>query len=348
MDLHLTITNSAKRDHPSSCTRASWRENLHPFHGIPFHLSTSQLFNPTRSTIQFRSYRANFPSPEYDSTRTLTSIVYSHASEQGRGSSPVVKDDTAYLFLEDRMGSVSTLSNTVDIVSSSKSLDEDGFEIVEAPLATLAPSSSGPPRTPPSHPQPQSQSQTHQEPSTQPQTAAQPESQIQTISHPLLAVRPATNVTQLLHSLLSGFVLGMTKSARATASTTSQLPEPTPLPGNQFLLTSLIFQPLPRPNPPLVLTVHILPNPTAPTIFLEAEYSGLANSAVAKSVLREFLDSCLPERVEGEKFYLPSESPESGDQRAKGREGIERTRRSTTLLVRRLREAGISYTRWTS
>ena len=215
MDLHLTITNSAKRDHPSSCTRASWRENLHPFHGIPFHLSTSQLFNPTRSTIQFRSYRANFPSPEYDSTRTLTSIVYSHASEQGRGSSPVVKDDTAYLFLEDRMGSVSTLSNTVDIVSSSKSLDEDGFEIVEAPLATLAPSSSGPPRTPPSHPQPQSQSQTHQEPSTQPQTAAQPESQIQTISHPLLAVRPATNVTQLLHSLLSGFVLGMTKSARA-------------------------------------------------------------------------------------------------------------------------------------
>ncbi|OCF42153.1 hypothetical protein I317_04004 [Kwoniella heveanensis CBS 569] len=98
-----------------------------------------------------------------------------------------------------------------------------------------------------------------------------------------IAVRPSHNVGPLLQSLLSPFVMGLTKSARATASTTSSLPTPTPLPGSTLLLTLLTFAPASPPSPPVILRVYILPNPTAGSIFLEAEYAAAGSAAGAGS-----------------------------------------------------------------
>lgn len=95
-------------------------------------------------------------------------------------------------------------------------------------------------------------------------------------------VRPSSAVLPLLTSLLSPFVMGLTKTARAAASTTAEIPRPTTLPGTPLLLTSITFS---DPS----LTIHTLPSPTAPTIFLEAEE-------------RSFLDECLPDF--GERKYF--------------------------------------------
>jgi hypothetical protein len=116
------------------------------------------------------------------------------------------------------------------------------------------------------------------------------------------------------------------------ASTTAETPRPTPLPGTSSILTSLTFPPLSSPSPPLALTIHNLPNASASTIFLEAEYEGSSDPSFAEPILREFLEGCVPGGIGEIKFM----SSESGGEWT----GIERSRRATEMLARTLREGG--------
>ncbi|WVF66635.1 hypothetical protein IAT40_001375 [Kwoniella sp. CBS 6097] len=192
-----------------------------------------------------------------------------------------------------------------------------------------------------------------------------------------IAVRPSSNVGPMLQSLLSPFVMGLTKSARATASTTSSLPTPTPLPGSTLLLTLLTFTPASPPSPPVILRVYILPNPTAGSIFLEAEYAAAAETSTTTSrtlfhrnvslngdrrnddaggagdagsaaeveeVLRTFLEGCLVDGLVGETKWVNLNSRQNGSMdsvnQEVGWEGIERSKRSMFALAKTLRESG--------
>lgn len=148
----------------------------------------------------------------------------------------------------------------------------------------------------------------------------------------ILAVKPATSVMPLLHSLLSPFALGLSKAARAAASTSSTPPQPTPVAGTALGLTTLAFPPTAHPLPALNLSVHILPNHAANTIFLEGEWDGGGGEA-GTEVLREFLRGCVPD-VPGETKFLEWDE-DVGDW-----SGVEKTRRVTKLLAQALRESG--------
>jgi len=109
-----------------------------------------------------------------------------------------VKDDTAYLFLEDRPGLKGSTNLEVDVPTPAATpiapnpLDDEGFQIIDPTL----------PRPVPLPPRPPAPSRAD--------SVAAGKSPYKT-----LAVRPATNVLPLLHNTLSSFVLGISKSARA-------------------------------------------------------------------------------------------------------------------------------------
>jgi hypothetical protein len=154
-----------------------------------------------------------------------------------------------------------------------------------------------------------------------------------------------------LQQLLSPFVLGWNKSARAAASTTgtAQQAAPTQLAGTPLMITTLAFPPVPHPHPAITLSVHILPNVSAQTIFLEAEWDGSACIDTSRAILREFLYGCVPLDVAGApRFMYWEESGAPGAQTDRGQPvtlenagwyGVEKTRRITFLLAKALRES---------
>ncbi|RSH89504.1 hypothetical protein EHS25_002054 [Saitozyma podzolica] len=300
------------------------------------------LASPLRSTIQLRTFRASLPtSPDQQSTRVLTTIAYSQPVPPVRDAviPPTPRDDVTYLFMEDKgrlkrgegsngprsvaatNGSVPRANgqnrqngqngHSVPDRAKDQELEDEGFEIVEPPSGSV----------------PNGETESKQSQPTIVETAQKDKKRYQT-----LAVRPSAAVLPLLQNLLSPFVMGLTKSARAAASTTAETPRPTPLPGTSSILTSLTFPPLSSPSPPLALTIHNLPNASASTIFLEAEYEGSSDPSFAEPILREFLEGCVPGGIGEIKFM----SSESGGEWT----GIERSRRATEMLARTLREGG--------
>ncbi|KAL1406930.1 hypothetical protein Q8F55_006342 [Vanrija albida] len=301
------------------------------------------ITHPLRSTIQFRTFRAAFPTdkipalgdmtaaPPPSATRILTTVTYSQSIPPVRDV-PVpmgARDDVTYLFLEDREGAAAAKAEEKkdekkDEKKEDKkdSIEDDGFEIVDHPGMDV----DAPP----------------DKAAEKDEGAPKPR---QPSKYKILAVRPATLVMPTLHNLLSPFVLGLSKSARAAASTTAQAATPTPLTGTPLVLTTLAFPPTAHPQPALSLSVHILPNASAQTILLEGEWEGARpeEGGGAEAVLREFLLGCVPEGVVGETRFFTwakdggSEDPSLGG--AEGWVGVEKSRRMTMLLARALRES---------
>lgn len=321
-------TCSAERVHLSSYTRALWRK--FPWSPISLSDTYTQLTQPIRTSIQMRTFRATFPG---SSNRLLTTLVYSPLYLTGRettGNTP--RDDTTYLVIEDRSVSSSARSAaeatavpisaqasqaaapvpvTNGTPTASNKMDEDDFELIEPPTSNAS-----------EIPVPSSTSATGQSTNNQ--------------RYRSLAVRPAASVMPLLTNLLSPFVMGLTKSARAAASTTAEIPRPTVLPGTSLALTSLTF-PLPNaPHPQVTLSIHFLPSPSAASIFLEGEMESEGDKEEMMGNLRAFLDGCLPEGNLGEKKYMSWEGEDSAW------EGVERTRKVSHMLVRMLREGSLA------
>ncbi|TXT08122.1 uncharacterized protein COLE_05046 [Cutaneotrichosporon oleaginosum] len=318
------------------------------------------ITHPLRSSIQFRTFRASFPDGDGSATRILTTVTYSQPIPPVRDV-PVptgARDDCTYLFLEDRGvkteskggagattgssakaeeketkdGDVEMKDEEFEVKKEDKKepepieikdvLEEDGFEIIDAPKnGAPAPPDPTPSAPPVSAPAPSA-----------PRLPSPPRERKR---FKTLAVKPATSVMPTLHNLLSPFVLGLTKQGRAGASTTGQAAGPSPLQGSSLVISTLAFPPPSHPQPPLTLSVHILPN-AAPSIFLEAEWEGVAPSAANRAVLEEFLRGCIPDNVEGVEKVLVWDG-----EAVEGWTGIERTRRMTTVLCRALRESNI-------
>ncbi|BEJ13430.1 hypothetical protein CspHIS471_0306040 [Cutaneotrichosporon sp. HIS471] len=312
------------------------------------------ITHPLRSSIQIRTYRASFPDGEGTTTRILSTVTYSQPIPPVRDvSMPAgARDDCTYLFLEDRGGKPAAAAGEkkgeerkedkkdeegenkkdgkdkkenadVEMKEETKEtkdqpieikddLEEDGFEIIEAPKDAPAPAPAA---------------------ALAPTEPAAPPRQKQRFK--TLAVKPATSVMPTLHNLLSPFVLGLTKQGRAGASTTGQAAQPSRLPGSSLAITTLTFPPPSHPQPPLALSVHVLPN-AASTIFLEAEWEGANPSDANRAVLEEFLRGCVPDGVQGTGKVLTWEGAEG-----EGWTGLEKTRRMTTVLCRALRESNM-------
>lgn len=260
---------------------------------------------------------------------------------------PGAKDNTTYLFLEDRgvplkEGKDVKGETSMDVDAKDKpeekvnvdgeakvedkkdeKMDEDGFEIVDMPKD--APNGVA-------------------EASTDKDKAIAEVVDVPT-RYKILALKPATSVMPTLHQLLSPFVLGLNKSARAAASTTAQTAAPTPLAGSPLMLTTLTFPPMPHPQPAIILSVHILPNASAQTIFLEAEWDGATSFSTSQAILREFLLGCVPIDVPGEpKFVSWDEKRGSGKEENEAEDlsgwvGVEKTKRITFLLAQAMRES---------
>lgn len=358
---------------------------LTPLDSTLTRLASLQITHPLRSTIQFRTFRASFPTPDKipalgemtvptpsAATRILTTVTYSQSIPPVRDV-PVptgARDDVTYLFLEDRDAAVAAVpaaaSNGAKAdgkaeekkveeekkeegkddkkddakKDASAALNDDGFEILD-PKPTDGVGSES---TPMDVDAPAAVPTTT---ATEPKKDEDKPKPRPTVVHryKILAVRPATLVMPTLHNLLSPFVLGLSKSARAAASTTAQAATPTPLTGTPLVLTTLAFPPTAHPQPALSLSVHILPNASAQTILLEGEWEGARaeEGGGAEAVLREFLLGCVPEGVVGEtKFFTWAKDGGSEDPTAGGAEGwvgVEKSRRMTMLLARALRES---------
>ena len=188
------------------------------------------------------------------------------------------RDDTTYLVIEDRpVGQDGAGTSSMELAKSvvkvdgaatSTRIEDDGYELIDLPHASkTADLSLAQPNNPPSLRQRRFQT---------------------------LAVRPASSAQTLLTNLLSPFVLGYTKAARAAASTTAEIARPTILPGSTMILTSTSF-PIPlSPHPPVSLTIHNLPTATAASIFLEVDID-CQDAETREEKLRNFLSGCLPE-----------------------------------------------------
>lgn len=225
----------------------------------------------------------------------------------------------------------STPSNTAGL-----GVDDD-FEIIDPPPPPPAGSASAPHGTPLPHP-PESAATP-----TTTRVAAVGETTQPGRRYRTLAVRPAASVMPLLTNLLSPFVMGITKSARAAASTTAEVSRPTALPGTALLLTSFTFAPPATPHPPVLLTVHNLPTATPASIFLEAELESeeepdLQDEAEMQRSLQAFLEGCLPEGVEGIRKYAMWDE----DAQKTSWQGVERTRKASQMLARLLRDGGFA------
>ncbi|WVW81360.1 hypothetical protein I302_103351 [Kwoniella bestiolae CBS 10118] len=346
---------------------------------LPRILESYSLHTPSRSTIQFRTYRSTFPSPPTSSSSTepttkstsrYLTTINTLPNPLPPGSTPLQdntkEEDITYLFLDDRSALTSHLpssaqtSNGVDQTqqtngaSNSKStdqpieidkdtLDDDGFEIIDKPKNTpgvdvdlTQPQTGGPLRD-----------NTGSTEVTPKQSQRQPE------RFKCLAVRPTSNVQPMLQSLLSPFVMGYSKSAKAAASTTSStLPTPTPLAGNSLLLTVLSFTPFSPPTSTsieaeysLKLKVFILPNPNATSIFLQVEYASTqdpnGNSSLSEKgqetqdqnqdqICRVFLEGCLIDGLNDHRKWV---NVNDSAQSSKGRDNI-------FALTRSMRESG--------
>lgn len=361
-------------------------------------LADVQITHPLRSSIQFRTFRATFPTPTTDAvpstsalsmpsgktapTRILTTVTYSQQIPPVRDVSVLsgARDDCTYLFLEDR-GVPNLLAPKRTSVAEEKAevkgqegektdkktevskdekkddkkedghkdekkegepieikddLEEDGFEIIDAPkddpAAPVAPVAPAQPAPAPSAGEPAPAPAPTPTPAEPIAPAPRQRQKFKT-----LAVKPATLVMPTLHNLLSPFVLGLSKQARAGASTTGQAAAPTPLSGTSMVITTLAFPAPAHPQPHIKLSAHILPN-SAATIFLEAEWDGPGPGAASQEVIQEFLQGCIPDGVVGDARFLAWEGEENG---LDDWSGIERIRRVTSLLCRALRESNI-------
>ncbi|KIY37009.1 hypothetical protein I305_00098 [Cryptococcus gattii E566] len=233
---------------------------------------------PSRLGLQLRTYRAQFPlSPATDVniqdnsnqvSRYLTiisNLVPPAQPGEVRTSIPIFKDDTAYLFLDDR---------------SSTAISGES-EHVNKPVETSTVTHSS---------------------NYVPLQANEEGRRFRCV-----AVRPPTAITPMLQSLLSPFVMGLTKAARTTASQTSSTPVPTSLPGSTLLMTVLTFNALPSPTPPVILRLYILPNQTATSIFLEGEYAGSADGKSEEELeeeVKKYLEGCLIADLLGERRWI--------------------------------------------
>ncbi|WVQ72313.1 hypothetical protein IAR50_001863 [Cryptococcus sp. DSM 104548] len=153
-----------------------------------------------------------------------------------------------------------------------------------------------------------------------------------------ISVRPVSHVPPMLQSLLSPFVMGLTKAARTAASQTASIPVPTPLPGSTFLLTTYTFQPLPNSSPSVILRLHVLPQSNAGSVFLEGEHVGPSEGKTAEEIreeVREFLDQCVLEETGEKRWKDCHEGTE-----LRGLEGVERSKRAISSLAQMLRQGG--------
>ena len=125
---------------------------------------------------------------------------------------------------------------------------------------------------------------------------------------------------------------------------------PTSLPGTQIIIQSYNFPPLTTPNPAITLIVHSMP-PNSNTIILEAELGepnmkGAQSQEVVETILKEFLEGCIPDNAGGERKWAiwsntKSEDGGGGKESTRGWEGTERIRRSTQMLTSCMRESSI-------
>lgn len=242
---------------------------LKPYH--PTHSHHEQLTHPTRSTIQLRTYRANFPDSDPSSvvvkdrktsnSKTLTTIAYSQPFPIGSNvaSSKIPRDDVMYLFLDERRviikptlnlsssSSSSTLmakgnriegsnvNETEGDTSNGTAIEVDGFEIVDPTVKNSSSNSKSIDKVVNASSSSQLQLDTQSgvgvksESSKEGGTGGAEEGHTDTNGrigdasvggkiYRTMALRPAASVVPLLQTLLSGFVLGMTKSARAVGS----------------------------------------------------------------------------------------------------------------------------------
>lgn len=155
----------------------------------------------------------------------------------------------------------------------------------------------------------------------------------------ILALKPATSVIPLLTSLGSPFVLGKSKAARGSTNASSAPAQPTALAGVRLALTTLAFPPTSYPHPALSLSVHVLTNNAANSIFLECEWDGGDSGT---EILKEFLRGCVPD-VAGEVKFFEWDGGDGGE--GVGWSGVEKTRRTTKLLAQALTEGGFFYSR---
>ncbi|ODN89662.1 hypothetical protein L198_06350 [Cryptococcus wingfieldii CBS 7118] len=240
---------------------------------------------PTRSAIQLRTYRAQFPSSDIDPTQVsryltvMSPIQPPVPSSQAKPRDVNHVDDTAFLFMDDKSaGGTTALEAPGDTAVNESSKSKQRFQCI--------------------------------------------------------AVRPVSHVPPMLQSLLSPFVLGLTKAARTTASQTSSTPVPTPLPGSTFAVTSFTFPPLPSSSPSVTLRLHILPQ-TAGSIFLEGEHIGPSDGKTMEEIkkeIRDFLNQCVLEDTGEKKWKDCHEGTET-----RGLEGVERAKRTMSSLAQMLR-----------
>lgn len=186
--------------------------------------------------VHFRTFRSNAESQPGATTRLLTTIQYSQPVSILSQERTALRDDTSYLFLEDRTrlqpqeqpaasqttapGTSPTngsgqkdsgAETTTDGSKDAKGLESDGFEIIDLPPDTPSvqpnaantdaeggPTAVAVPALP-----------------LLPSSALTPMARGKRGIYRILAVKPSSNVLPLLQNLLSPLVMGLTKSARA-------------------------------------------------------------------------------------------------------------------------------------
>ena len=197
--------------------------------------------------VQFRTFRSNAESLPGATTRLLTTIQYTQAVTILSQDRSAAKDDTTYLFLEDRtrlqpevqpanaQSDASTAGpgskggtkegekkEGITAVIGGKDengIDVDGFEIIDLP-----------PDTPSVQTGTVGESSTDTAPSIPrlPASALTPMARGKRGIYRILAVKPSSNVLPLLQNLLSPLVMGLTKSARAVRHFSSDRPLSSP------------------------------------------------------------------------------------------------------------------------
>ncbi|WWC67224.1 uncharacterized protein I206_101131 [Kwoniella pini CBS 10737] len=358
---------------------------------LPRVLESYSLHTPSRSTVQFRTYRSSFPTSSNSESssrisRYLTTINtlpnpippgQIQNQNSNRNENLENNEDITYLFLDDRsVISGNILQTTQEIVKNQNqnqnqintntsiiqnefpdqaqnknrnepkqlieidkdTLDNDGFEIIDIPKSN-------------SSPQDKNYATTSGENGNDIKSEnKEEEKNRKSTRFKCIVVKPTSNVQPLLQSLLSSFVMGYTKSAKSTASNTSSLPTPTPLPGSSLLLTVLTFNSLPlpffNPNYKLRLKVFILPNPNATSIFLEVEYQQMIESGLKIdndemiSICKEFLEGCLITGLNGTLKWIHLDQDSFQKPTEDEWEGIERNKKSIFALAKAMRESG--------
>lgn len=215
---------------------------------------------------------------------------------EAKTNAPIIKDDTAYLFLDDR---------------SSTATGGESEHVNRATETSTAAHSSDP-------------------------IPLQMDEEGKRFR--CVAVRPSTAVIPMLQSLLSPFVMGLTKAARTTASQTSSTPVPTSLPGSTLLMTVLTFNALLSPQPPVILRLYILPNQSASSIFLEGEYAGSVDGKSEEEIegeVKKYLESCLITDLLGERRWIDCSR---GQENWRAWDDAERNKCAMLTLAKTLRQ----------